>query len=43
MGEIKVHRVFWWRNLKKGNHLEDPGLNGVVILEWISKKWTVSI
>ena len=31
--------VFWWGNLKEKEHLEEPGVDGRVILRWIFKKW----
>jgi hypothetical protein len=34
----EVHTVFWWDNLRKGNHLEDRGVNGRIILNWIFEK-----
>jgi hypothetical protein len=33
-----VHTGFWERNLKEGEHLEDPGINGRIILGWNSRK-----
>jgi len=27
--------VFWWRNLREGDHLEDTGVDGKIILSWI--------
>jgi len=35
----KVHRGFWWRNLRERDHLEHPGVDGRIILKWIFKKW----
>jgi hypothetical protein len=29
-------RGFWWGNLRERDHLEDPGLDGRIILRW---KW----
>ena len=27
--------MFWWRNLREEDHLEDPGVDGKIILSWI--------
>ena len=34
-----VHRVFLWGNLREGHHLEDPGVDGRIILKLILEKW----
>jgi hypothetical protein len=33
-----VHTVFWWENLTEADHLEDPGVDGRIILNWIFEK-----
>jgi hypothetical protein len=30
---------FWWGNLREGGHLEDPDIDGRIILRWIFRKW----
>jgi hypothetical protein len=34
-----VHTGFWWGNLRQKYHLEDPDIDGGIILSWIFKKW----
>jgi hypothetical protein len=38
-GKRKVHTGFWWGDLTEGDHLEDPGVDGRIILKWIFKNW----
>jgi hypothetical protein len=38
MGRGKVLAGFWWGNLREGDHLEDPGVDGRIILKWILEK-----
>jgi hypothetical protein len=38
-GRGEVHTGFWWRNLREGYHLEDPGADGRIILKSIFEKW----
>jgi hypothetical protein len=35
----EVHTGFWWGELREGDHLEDPGVDGRIILKWVFKKW----
>jgi len=37
-GKGEVYKVFWWENLREGDHLEDPGIDGRIILRWIFRK-----
>jgi hypothetical protein len=30
---------FWWGDLMERDHLEELGVDGKVILEWMFKKW----
>ena len=43
MGERRgVYRVLWG-NLREGDHLEDPRVDGRIILCWIFRKWDVGV
>jgi hypothetical protein len=33
MGRGEVLTGFWWGNMREGNHLEDPGVGGRIILK----------
>jgi len=37
MGIEEVHIRQWWENPRERDHLEDPDVDGRIILEWILK------
>jgi len=36
-----MYTGFWWGNLRERGHLEDPGIDGSIILSWILRKYNV--
>ena len=40
-GKGEAYTGFWWENLKKRDHLEDPGIDGRIISICIFRKWDV--
>jgi hypothetical protein len=34
-----VYASFWWENVRDGDHLKDPDIDGRIILKWIFEKW----
>jgi hypothetical protein len=43
MGRGDLYTGFWWGNRRERDHWEDPGLDRVIILSWIFRKWDVSV
>jgi hypothetical protein len=39
MGWGEVYTGFWWGNLRKRDHLGDPGIDGRITLGWIFGRW----
>ena len=38
MGRGEVYTGLWWGNLRERNYLEDPGVDGRIILRWTFSK-----
>jgi hypothetical protein len=34
-----VHTGFWWGELREGDHLENPGIDGRIVLKCIEVGW----
>jgi len=41
MGRGEAYTGFWWENLRERDHLEDPGIDGRIILRWIFRNLDV--
>jgi len=42
-GRGRAFTGFWWGNRREGDHWGDPGVDGWIILRWISRKWNVMV
>ena len=43
MGRVEACTEFWWGNRRERDHLEDPAIDGRIILRWIFRKWDVGL
>jgi hypothetical protein len=41
MGRGAMYAGFWWGNVRERDHLEDPGIDGRIILRLIVKTWNM--
>jgi hypothetical protein len=39
MGRGAVYTGLYWGNRKERDHLDDTGIDGRIILDWIFRKW----
>jgi len=39
----EVYTGFWWGNLRGRDHLEDPAVDGRIILRWTFRKGDVGV
>jgi hypothetical protein len=42
-GRRDIHTGFRWGNTREGNYLEDPGIDGRIILKWIFETWDMGM
>ena len=42
-GEERYIQSYVWGNLTERDHLQDPGVDGNVILRWTLRKWDVCL
>jgi hypothetical protein len=38
IGRGEMHTGFWWGKLKDRDHVEDPSVDGTIILRWVFGK-----
>jgi hypothetical protein len=38
-----VYRKYWWGNLRERDYLGDPGIDEMIILRWIFRKWDLGV
>ena len=38
---VEAYTGFLWGSLMEREHLENPGVDGNIILIWVSRKWDV--
>ena len=43
VGDRRGYTGFWCGNMRERDHLEDPGVDGRIILRWIFRKWDVGV
>jgi len=41
-GRREMYTGFWWSQVMEGDHLEDPGKHGRIILRRMFRKWDVN-
>ena len=41
--KVEADIGFWWGKVRLRDRLEDPGVDGRMILRWIFRKWLVGL
>jgi len=42
-GKGEAYAGFWWGNLRERDHLGGLGVDGMILLRWIFRKWDVGV
>ena len=43
MGRDEAYGEFWWGNRRERDRFEHPGVDGMIVLRWIFRKWDVGV
>jgi hypothetical protein len=43
MGRGEACTRFWWENLRERDHWRDPGVDGMIMLRQVFRRWDMGI